>query len=227
MALFEFLKLKKKDEISNASLNEQNNHNSLKTDEQMEDFNLPELPELPPLPPEKGKKTMHDDEMHFAPPQIPEEIEISTKQYRQELPLPPSPKKSLFSMIKKTQPEKQMPLPKPEFQEDFEESNMEMPEFDFPSKPMMTQPLEDVEFEKKYLASRKLNIEEPRFVKAQKYGKALEELNQIRRIISETDGIMLKFTETESKRMQSYNNWQKQLEDIQRKLMYVDKTLFK
>lgn len=226
MALFEFLKLKKRDEISPAPAKEEVPEPQIEEEFKMDE--MPEPPELPALPPmpEKGKTDSSIKSRQLLPREIPEEIEISTKQYKQELPPAPSPKAPLFSFSKKTQ-QKEIPLPKPEFEEDFEESNMQTPEFNFPAKPMMTNPLEDVEFEKKYLASRKLNTKEPRFIRAQKYGDSLEELNKVRKIVAETDAIMLKFTEAESKRTHLYGNWQKQLEDMQRKLMYIDRTLFK
>ena len=70
-------------------------------------------------------------------------------------------------------------------------------------------------------------ITEPIFVKSSQFKNVLFEINSIRDKLKESETILSDLEDIKDDRESQFKKWNFQLEDIQKKLMLMDKTLFK
>lgn len=85
---------------------------------------------------------------------------------------------------------------------------------------------EQVHFRKQVLMERSVDADKPLFVKARHYESVLNELNSIRKITKKGDGFISSLHEMTTKTSSFMSKWQNQMEDIQRKLIFIDQVLF-
>ncbi|MDO8740287.1 MAG: hypothetical protein Q7J54_01790 [Candidatus Woesearchaeota archaeon] len=71
------------------------------------------------------------------------------------------------------------------------------------------------------------DITEPIFVKSSQFKNVLFEINSIREKLKESETILSDLEDIKDDRESQFKKWNSQLEDIQKKLMLMDKTLFK
>lgn len=79
----------------------------------------------------------------------------------------------------------------------------------------------------KLKADEEIDFSKPLFVPADKYRYVLDTLPSLKTHISTIDLGIIKTVEMESNKEAKFNKWQNSLEDIQRKIVFIDKTLFK
>lgn len=70
-------------------------------------------------------------------------------------------------------------------------------------------------------------ITQPIFVKSSQFKNVLFEINSIREKLKESETILSDLEDIKEDRESQFKKWNSQLEDIQKKLMLMDKTLFK
>lgn len=66
----------------------------------------------------------------------------------------------------------------------------------------------------------------PLFIEAKLYKGVLDEIGQIKNSLKDNEGILDKLADFKDDSEKNYNAWHKQVEDIQKKLIFVDRTLF-
>lgn len=71
-----------------------------------------------------------------------------------------------------------------------------------------------------------LDLKKPIFVEIELYKDMVEEIGIVKNILKENSDTLIRVEEFNKDEDKSLNAWQKTLVDIQRKLIYVDKTLF-
>lgn len=64
------------------------------------------------------------------------------------------------------------------------------------------------------------------YVKAESFRDIMENVNEIKKKIKESDDILIRLNEIKNKEDKEFENWNIRFEDIQRKLVYIDKTFF-
>ena len=182
-----------------------------------------ELPPLPPLKPERKMKAgltpspLKSEIEHIKPigkaeiPSLPEKPEPPMEKLK---PLPEFPKKEI------------KPLPAPEH----EEKPKKLPEFPEIKEPAAEEKL----FEEESVYEVAKEVEElkehvplkPVFVEVERFKDILDDLNSTRISLKDGVEIMSKLEEIRLEKDKNFDNWKSQLEDIQRKLIFIDKTLF-
>lgn len=173
--------------------------------------------EMPPAPP--GLDTQEDFD-NFSPPplpdmgnnQLPDFPEVRTDEYDEQ------------DIITKVNKEKQnLPLLQPE--ESFFHHE-EMPQYnDFQNnyeEPIEMPKKQDVNYNYQEPAP----INGPLFIKAENFQKVLGRIKNTKSVIKTFEDNIFKVNELRSKEDKKYALWKSKLEDIQRKLIYVDKALF-
>jgi hypothetical protein len=67
---------------------------------------------------------------------------------------------------------------------------------------------------------------EPIFVRVDDYREILEGMTRIRNNLKEATDLVLRLNELKNEEDKEFDKWRLELEDVQRKLMYVDKIIF-
>jgi len=84
-----------------------------------------------------------------------------------------------------------------------------------------------VEESKDILEEREeLKLIKPLFVSATFYKEALEELGLTRGILQENEDIIERIIDFKEDQDKEFNKWESQFKDIQKKLIFIDKSLF-
>jgi hypothetical protein len=83
--------------------------------------------------------------------------------------------------------------------------------------------IEEIELQREV---RKPVITKPLFVKADDYKSILGAMSVIKVKIEDSEKILNDLNELKNLKDKSFEKWRTELEDIQRKLLYVDKTLY-
>ena len=172
---------------------------TLPTMEQLKRPNLESI-ELPPLPPE--------DESFPSLPELP--------------PLPDEPK------LKQFDEEIQSPI----FPEIPEDAPSELPPFpemkrEIPRINMGKIEEEDAKKEKALLEkARERRIEKPIFVRVEDFKQVLADINEIKAEIKNAEDCLVQITEVKNEKDKGYNAWNSELKDLERKFIFIDKTLF-
>jgi hypothetical protein len=177
--------------------------------------------ELPSLKPDSGVRAgltpspLRSDIEHIRP-------EMKRISMPPEAKIPPLPEKPLPAF-----PEPQMkPLPK----FDFEEKPKNLPEF----PEIKEMPPEERFYEEESVYEVGKEVEElkerapvkPVFVDVEHFKDILDDLNSTKLDLKEGMEIMQKLEEIKLEKDKNFDKWKSQLEDIQRKLIFIDKTLF-
>lgn len=119
-------------------------------------------------------------------------------------------------------------------------SGMEMPDM---NEPIVAEPTADelieeptepftmanTEFEEAptYEEPRKLNVDEPIFVEVQHYKALMDEISTVKNRLKESADVLQKVADLKESQEADFEKWHNTLQDIQRKLIFVDKTLFR
>src|SRR3989338_3870541 len=117
-----------------------------------------------------------------------------------------------------------------------EEENLEFPElpelpsFELKKKPATSSPIIPKILPPPSLLSER-EMEEikkarPIYVNISDYKKSIDAVNDARKILNETEAHILKIGEIESQKQKANAKYQDRVEDIQRKLIFLDKTIF-
>ncbi len=85
-----------------------------------------------------------------------------------------------------------------------------------------------VEEQKKELEEREdLKVKKPIFVGIENYKYMIDEVGLMKNTLKEAEDTIVRVSEFKEDEDKSFDSWQSQIEDIQKKLIYADKTLFK
>jgi len=182
----------------------------------------------------RGKK----EKMGIPPPPPPEEGEEAAKEVlKGEKPIPELPPLEIG------EPEKHLPSEMPEIKPSAEEKKPSgMPEFpEVPKEEAEEMPEEKIEevkeaekpaiFEEKAEAIEKPapagEIAAPKFVTALSFQTVLTEADAIRSSIRETENIIARINSLKKEEEKEFGSWRAQLEDVEKKLSYIDEVIFK
>jgi len=230
----------------------QDKSDSLKNDDFSKDFSL-DLPpleplDLPPLPPDMNQNfKQNNSKGQFSNmSDFPDEVEISSKQFMQQLipprmlensknssrlsstmpppPLPPAKSYPILRPQPSTLPmvEKAIPLPMLQPQKK-SLSEAPAPKFSVP-RPIIRP--EQLALENDFTMERSIDTSRPRFVRVTHYSDIFSNINDIRKISLSTEQYSVSIHELSAKKAKLFYKWQDQLEDIQRMFIQMDKSLF-
>jgi hypothetical protein len=166
----------------------------------------PEFPTMPDIPPPPGKLPSFEEglEKEKSLPPIKERI-------RKEVPPPP------MEDIPPPPPSAKMrPKPAPPPRPVHAEAPPQMPSFEAVE--------EEISSEER--AEMGAHAHGPIFVRADNYKYVLDELSVARNIAKESSDIFTRIADMGSVSEQHYERWRLCLEDVERKMLFVDKSLF-
>jgi len=171
------------------------------------------LPELPPLKPEAKLKT------GLTPSPLTSEVEHIRPMGKPELPpigrpLPafPKPKEELRKMPEEPIQPKELP---------------EFPEFkEVPAEKRLFEEESVYEVGKEVEELKKHVPLKPVFVEVEKFKDVLDDLNSTKISLKDGEEIMSKLEEIRLEKDKNFDKLKTRLEDIQRKLIFIDRTLF-
>jgi hypothetical protein len=176
------------------------------------------LPPLPPIPKAGAMKTegyMHLQELPPLPKIEPEKMETEKFEFPELPPLHEIEHEEL----------KETPMPEHEAQEwhDFfkepEKITPEtLPHIEAP-KPLKALELPEAE-------ERQFHDLRPLFVKSDDYKEIMRGIQDIKAKVNESDSILLNLNEVKNQKDKEFQKMHNQIADIQRKLVYIDKTVF-
>ncbi|MBD3310473.1 hypothetical protein GF351_04595 [Candidatus Woesearchaeota archaeon] len=179
-----------------------------------EDEGLPEFPPPPPTPSEKPRKAKAGPEL---PPPPPVRWEEEPKAPEKEEPKPATPSMPAAPRMP--------PQPKPEIR-----PLPKIHEVRKAPQPRPHHPLHEMPAEPEYheRAAKKPHTmpQGPVFVRAENYQGIINSINSIKAEMKQADDVVLRLDELEKERGNAFKRWREQLEDVQRKLIFVDKSLF-
>lgn len=69
-------------------------------------------------------------------------------------------------------------------------------------------------------------LEGPIFIKSRDYQEVLGKINKIKENVQHTEDVFKKMNEIKNEKDKIFDEWKKSLEDIQRKLIYIEKSFF-
>jgi len=182
-----------------------------------------ELPPLPPLKPEKGVKP------GLAPSPLKSEIEhIKPMETIPKPPEAPKAKEAIKPLPAFPETKEIKPPRLPELE--MEEGPKKLPEF----PEIKELPPEERLFEEESIYEVGREVEElkvhvplePVFVEVEHFKDVLDDLNSARISLKEGVDIMNKIEEIRLEKDKKFEEWKSQLEDMQRKLIFIDRTLF-
>jgi hypothetical protein len=71
-----------------------------------------------------------------------------------------------------------------------------------------------------------LKLTKPLFIPAESYKELLEEIGLAKSILKENEDIITRVSEFKEDEDKEFNKWESQFKDMQKKLIFIDKTLF-
>ena len=74
--------------------------------------------------------------------------------------------------------------------------------------------------------TRGLDFTKPLYIMVDYYRAVIEEINETRNLLKNSEDILFRLNEIKNEEDKKYESWRIEMEDIQRKLIFVDKTLF-
>lgn len=134
------------------------------------------------------------------------------------------------------------PLPEmPEFEEEFAEEEDNIPELpplppkaetpDLGLPPLLSRAEISPKISQRPLAppQPKIEVQEamPIFVRANQFKDILKGVNVVKVNLKKSDDVLLRLDDLENSKEREFTKWRSELEDIQNKIMFVDKILFK
>ena len=191
------------------------------------------------------KEKMLDESLDVPPPppSIKEELPEIPK-FEEEKPLPKEFPPFEFKEEKPIPAEEKLPeMPK--------EPKLEIPgfppleeEYKFVPKPPMKEPVmeplpkkelikpelreaEDIFREEKRPSNRELVSKGPTYVRLDKFKGTLKSLNKIRSDLKKSDKFLHDLIKSKEEKDKDFEKWHTIMEDIQKKLIFIEKTLFK
>jgi len=170
-----------------------------------------ELPELPPLPDEEPQIPP----ITATPPPTPEEHEAA----KQAIPPPPKPMEEI-PMPKE--------LAKPEPHDITPHVEPTMPEHLPPPMHKVThKELEEIEEPEVSWGHPKRDVTKPVFVNVADYQDIMNGIDKIRHTLSDSEDIISKLNDLKNAEDKVFEDWRTQIEDIERKLTYIDQVIFR
>lgn len=173
-------------------------------------MHLQELPPLPKLEETAGKA----EEMPEFPelPELPELPEIEHEENKEEMPS--------WHFEEEAKPaEAPKPIEEHELFKGFESLTPEnLPHIEAPK------PLKEIKFEP--IEERQFHDLRPLFVKSDDYKEIMKGIQEIKAKANESDAILVNLNEIKNQKDKEFQKIHSQIADIQRKLVYVDKTVF-
>lgn len=181
--------------------------------------------DIPPPPPPSLQKafskepTPKIDIPKFEQPKP--KMQLIPKLDKPEIPFKPEkpkiniPKKIMEPIrFKPSFPKPEFKFPKPEFKPHIEQpkSHLEMHEEHEDIKPNI--------IPEKHVTNKEI------FVRTENFKFVVDNLNSIKKKIKESEKALARLNDIKNSEDKEYEKWHSQLEDVQRKLMYADKTLF-
>ena len=91
-----------------------------------------------------------------------------------------------------------------------------------PQKPEQTEELS----RERILKAIGIESKEPLYVMVDNYREIMEGTNQVRSHLKEANDVIVRLGELKNEEDKEFEKWRLELEDMQRKLMYVDKVIF-
>ncbi|MEM3127158.1 MAG: hypothetical protein QW331_03775 [Candidatus Woesearchaeota archaeon] len=167
--------------------------------------------EIPPPPP-IGELPSIEELEEFEKP-----IEVKASEKK--------PKNVEVSLIKEELPE----IPElPELPElpETEELELEVPEFPQESREKEVETYEERTYEIEKRKLHRVDVSKPLYIGVMDYKAIVDDLAQIRVSLKEADDVLFRLEEFKEEEEKEYKRWQSSLIDIQRKLIYADKSLF-
>ncbi|MFC1723140.1 hypothetical protein ACFL0V_03295 [Nanoarchaeota archaeon] len=211
-----------------------------------QDSGLPEMPAdtgLPELPPEKPVPVVPKIETTDIPipdvpgiPEAPAAIPEVPKTETKDIPIPPALPEKNIPTVKHEIPEPKMehkleapkPVEKPTSALEFPKvpeavpntipplEGIDAPEFKAPAKAMVT--------EEHIMPGR--DHKGPLFVKVSSFKTIMETITESIVKFKEEDNVFFRITDVKNNQDKKFEKFRKTLEDMQRKFLFVDKTLF-
>ncbi len=190
-----------------------------------------------------SKKKELQEELDIPPPPPPGAEDLGLTSIGEELPPPPpSDEEGLPPFPGPEEREELPPLPEmPEFEEEFAEEEAKLREFtSLPPKaesqaselpPLPPRAEASLKISQKPLAppQPRMDIQEamPIFVRANQFKDILKGINVVKVNLKKSDDVLLRLDDLENSKEREFTKWRSEFEDIQNKIMFVDKILFK
>lgn len=80
--------------------------------------------------------------------------------------------------------------------------------------------------EEKQLKERYLPVKRTLFIDVNNFNSVISNINYIKGKLKESDDALVKLNDTKLSEDKAFEKWRTQMEDVQRKLLYIDKALF-
>ena len=212
---------------------------------------LPEPPTLPEVPLEEPKKVEVPPEPLNAPlPEMPEPPSVEMEKPVEEEKMEPV-EEPMVNVVEPDIEEMESPLEKPEFPAPLEmhedmlpdkipplEGLPEAPEFkpadvdETIGEKELPEPVIEPEEMPSYSPYEKPSesvVREIRgslFIRTDKFKRAIEHIEEIKTKFQEEDDTFFRITEVKSVQDQRFESFRESLEDVQRKLLFIDRSLF-
>jgi hypothetical protein len=189
--------------------------------------NVPKMPNIPPVPKFDLHEPIQKTEHTLKPTPIKH---IETKPIithtieRKELPSFPmkGPKKSTAPDELPEIPDMEIPEPPPNLRSELSPLELEKLEKEYLGKRIV---IEDVEQPFEY--KRHKGVKKPLYVRTDDYRKMLENFIDIKQQLTESDETLFRIENIKKNKDNEFNDYKRSIEDIQRKLIFIDKTIFK
>ena len=173
---------------------------------------------------DKSKELDLESMENLDAPPIPPGLEEKGMEKLPEMPEVPKSEKSLPGRKEKLVPELKLPsmqeYPKP----GWEEPKVELPGT-MPAKEI--EPYESAIVVEEKPVQKRREAGGPIFVKVNEFRGILSEISTIKRDLKTTDQSLLKLNEIEANRDKILAKWHDIMVDLQKKVIFIDKTLFK
>ena len=186
-----------------------------------------------------SKKKELQEELDIPPPPQPGAEDLGLTSIGEEIPPPPPlDEEGLQPFPGPEEREELPPLPEmPEFEEEFAEEEAKLQELtQLPRKAeapaSRSPPLPPrAEVSQKPLAppQPRIDVQEavPIFVRANQFKDILKGINVVKVNLKKSDDVLLRLDDLENSKEREFTKWRSEMEDIQNKIMFIDKILFK
>ena len=186
-----------------------------------------------------SKKKELQEELDIPPPPPPGAEDLGLTSIGEEIPPPPPlDEEGLPPFPGPEEREELPPLPEmPEFEEEFAEEEAKLQELtQLPRKAetpnSRSPPLPPrAEVSQKPLAppQPRIDVQEavPIFVRANQFKDVLKGINIVKVNLKKSDDVLLRLDDLENSKEREFTKWRSEMEDIQNKIMFIDKILFK
>jgi len=183
----------------------------------IDDLDLPPFPSEQQLSPEEAAQQQKEMNKAEVPEELPPIEEVPD--YEDFLPMP-----EFGSNLEKKAKEEEQTL-KPEMQVVKETYQQLNPRFELPAPQKPTVAIKS--FPSEEIAERPVSgINNPLFIKLARYKEVLAEISGIKSRLNDSVKTLTRIAEMKNPEDSEFGRWKEKIEDIERKILYVDKTLF-